>query len=366
MVAFRKAVKVEAKLRLALAGPSGAGKTYTALTLATALAGDKPVALIDTEKGSASKYADLFAFDVLELDDFDPDRYVEAINAAVAEGYGVVVIDSLTHAWNGKSGLLEQVERVAKLRHGGNTFKAWGDHEIRRKESALIAALTGSPLHIIGTMRTKTEYVVETNDRGKATPRKVGTAPIQRDGLEYEFDIVGELTPDNELIVQKTRCPALAGAVIAKPGRPLAETLRAWLGGAPAPVATPALEVVRPVEESPDEAIKRRIAEGRAMAANVPLGKAQASVTERIPLAPAEQGPEAVDPWAEIREIADALNLSDEQRAELKKRHKGSREKILAELRERQTKADSEPDITFSEPEPATGLEDLDFGQRGN
>src|SRR5260221_428110 len=88
---FQRAVKRESKLRLALAGPAGSGKTYTALTLATALADGRPVAVVDTERGSASKYADIFEFDVLELDSFHPDRYIEAIHDAVAAGYSVVV-----------------------------------------------------------------------------------------------------------------------------------------------------------------------------------------------------------------------------------------------------------------------------------
>ena len=246
-IAFKKAVKAESKLRMALAGPSGSGKTFTALTLATSLAGDKPVALIDTERGSASKYADLFAFDVLELEDFHPDRYVEAIEAAAQAGYGVVVIDSLSHAWNGTNGLLEQVEQIGKRKYNGNSFKAWGD--VKPSENRLVAAITGNPIHVIATMRSKTEYVVEQNERGKATPRKVGTAPVQRDGFEYEFDVFGEMTPDNELLIQKTRCPALTGQVISKPGAGLAQILAEWLHGvaavdleaitAPSPTTTP-------------------------------------------------------------------------------------------------------------------------------
>ena len=228
-IAFKKAVKAESKLRMALAGPSGSGKTFTALMLATTLAGDKPVAVIDTERGSASKYADLFSFDVLELDDFHPDRYVEAIQTAAQAGYGVVVIDSLSHAWNGSGGLLEQVENIGKRKYNGNSFKAWGD--VKPIENRLVEAITGSNIHVIATMRSKTEYVVEQNERGKATPRKVGTAPVQRDGFEYEFDVFGEMTSDNELMIQKTRCSALTGQVIPKPGAGLAQVLAEWLHG---------------------------------------------------------------------------------------------------------------------------------------
>lgn len=247
---FKKAVKTESYLRMALAGPSGSGKTFTALTLATVLAGEQPIAVIDTERGSASKYADLFEFDVLELDDFHPDRYVEAIQTAAQEGYGVVVIDSLSHAWNGANGLLEQVEAIGKRKYNGNSFKAWGD--VKPAENRLVGAITGSAIHVIATMRSKTEYVVEQNERGKATPRKVGTAPVQRDGFEYEFDVFGEMTPDNELLIQKTRCPALTGQVISKPGAGLAQIIGAWLHGAP----QPQLRIVTPEEPREWDAVK--------------------------------------------------------------------------------------------------------------
>jgi hypothetical protein len=231
MAAFRRAVKHEAKLRMALAGPAGSGKTFTAMVLAAALAEGAPFALVDTEHGSASKYADLFAFDVLELDSFHPDRYVEAIHEAEAAGYPVLVIDSLSHAWSGKDGILEQVERLTKLKHANNSFRAWAD--ATPIQNRLIDALTGAMLHVIATLRSKTEYVVETNERGKATPRKIGTAPIQREGVEYEFDLFGELDQENVLAIHKSRCPTLSGAVIARPGPVVAETLRLWLQGTP-------------------------------------------------------------------------------------------------------------------------------------
>src|SRR5690242_478558 len=103
---FQKAVKYQAKGRVALAGPAGAGKTMTALKLATALADGGEIAVIDTERGSASKYADLFSFDVLELDNYHPDKFVQGIHEAEHAGYAVLVIDSLSHAWNGPGGLL--------------------------------------------------------------------------------------------------------------------------------------------------------------------------------------------------------------------------------------------------------------------
>ena len=124
-LAFQKATKRQAKLRMALIGPSGSGKTFTALTLATALG--KRVGVIDTEHGSASKYADRFAFDCLNLTSFSPGTYVEAIAAAAAAGFDVLIIDSLSHAWSGKDGALEQVDKKAAASRSGNSFTAWRD-----------------------------------------------------------------------------------------------------------------------------------------------------------------------------------------------------------------------------------------------
>jgi hypothetical protein len=227
---FTKAVKYDAKLRLAIAGPSGSGKTYSALAIATAFGGK--VAVVDTEHGSASKYADLFDFDVLEMDaPYHPDKYIEAVEAAAHAGYKVVVLDSMSHAWNGEGGLLELVEQASK-RFKGNSYAAWGD--ITPIQNRLIAAIVSADIHIIATMRSKQDYVQEKDSNGKPIIRKVGMAPIQRDGFEYEFDVFLDMDVENNAIVSKTRCPALTGKVIAKPGAPLAHTLIDWLSGAPA------------------------------------------------------------------------------------------------------------------------------------
>lgn len=233
---FKKAVKYQAKGRIALAGPAGAGKTMTALKIATALADGGPIAVIDTERGSASKYADLYSFDVLELNDYHPDKFVQGIHGAEQAGYAVLVIDSLSHAWNGPGGLLEIVESIAKRSKSGNTFNAWS--EATPIQNRMIDAITRAKLHVIVTMRSKAEYVIEQNERGKSAPRKVGTAPIQRDGLEYEFDLFADMDHENTLIVQKSRCPDLAGKIITKPGAEVAEVVKRWLAGVPAPAPT--------------------------------------------------------------------------------------------------------------------------------
>jgi KaiC/GvpD/RAD55 family RecA-like ATPase len=228
-VSFKRARKAQSKLRMALAGPSGSGKTMTALVIAAGLANGGPVAVIDTERGSASKYADQFAFDVLELESFHPERYIEAIEAASQAGYAVLVIDSLSHAWNGTGGALELHDQAVKRQKTQNSYTAWAD--ITPLQNRLVNAITGAPLHVIVTMRAKTEYIQDKNERGGTTIRKVGMAPIQRDGMEYEYDIFAQLDLDHTLIVEKSRCPALSGAIINKPDARLATTLADWLQG---------------------------------------------------------------------------------------------------------------------------------------
>lgn len=231
---FRKATKEKAKLRMGLIGPAGSGKTYSALRIASSLG--KKIALIDTEHGSASKYADLFDFDTLELTEFAPANYVAAIKAAEQAGYEVLIIDSLSHAWSGKGGALEMVDRASK-KYQGNSFAAWRD--VTPEHNNLVETMIATNLHLIVTMRAKTEYVIEKDEKGKSMPRKVGLAPVQRDGMEYEFDIVGDMDIDNNLIVTKTRCSALAGAVIPRPGEELANIIKAWLTDGQEPTAKP-------------------------------------------------------------------------------------------------------------------------------
>lgn len=228
-VNFKKATKLQAKLRFALIGPSGSGKTYSALEIARNMEG--PVALIDTERGSASKYADVFDFDVMELTSFAPERYIEAIKAAEQAGYKTLIIDSLSHAWMGKGGLLEYVDKVAKANKKENNFTAW--REATPKHNELIDAMLSANLHLIVTMRAKAEYVMEeyfdNNNRKRTKPVKVGMGAIQRDGIDFEFDIVGNLDPDNNMIIEKTRCSTLKGEVFNKPGKQVADILKAWL-----------------------------------------------------------------------------------------------------------------------------------------
>ncbi len=186
---FKKAERKQAKLRLALAGPSGSGKTYSALLLAQGLGGR--IAVIDTEHGSASLYADIADFDTLELHaPYSPERYVDSITAAEQAGYSVLIIDSYSHEWTGSGGCLESNEKLAHQKFKGNTWAAWNETTPRHRR--LTDKILTSSLHIICTMRSKTETV---QGEGKKI-LKLGMKSEQRDGTDYEFTVVLDLTHD--------------------------------------------------------------------------------------------------------------------------------------------------------------------------
>jgi energy-coupling factor transporter ATP-binding protein EcfA2 len=237
---IKRATKTQSRGRIALVGPAGSGKTYTALKFARALAGESGrILCVDTERGSASKYSGedgIGDFDVIELESHEPATYVEALKLGAAEGYDVIAVDSLSHAWSGRGGALEQVDRAA-ARSKGNSYAAWRD--VTPMHNALVDALLTSPAHVIVTMRAKTEYILETDSRGKQVPRKVGMAPVQRDGMEYEFDLCVDLDWDHVATVSKSRCSSVSDAVWRRPGADELAPFAAWLtdGAAPTPKA---------------------------------------------------------------------------------------------------------------------------------
>lgn len=244
---IKKATKTQSRGRIALVGPAGSGKTYTGLVWARAIAGDSGrILCVDTERGSASKYSGepgIGDFDVIELDTHEPATYVEALKLGAVEGYDVIVVDSLSHAWSGRGGALEQVDRAAARSRSGNSFGAW--REVTPMHNALVDALLTSPAHVIVTMRAKTEYVLETDQKGKQVPRKVGMAPVQREGMEYEFDLVVDLDWEHVAAVSKSRCTAVESAVWRRPGADAIAPFVAWLtDGAPfvAPITPPSAE----------------------------------------------------------------------------------------------------------------------------
>ena len=250
---FQHAQKSRAKVRIGMIGPSGSGKTYSALAVGckmASLAGGR-VAVIDTERGSASLYADRFDFDVVELEDFSPRNYMQAIADAQKGGFAVLVIDSLSHAWTGKGGALEMVDKAAMKSQSANTFAAW--RTVTPLHNQLVDTILQANCHVIVTLRSKTEWVIEDGPNGKKIPRKIGLAPIMRDGIEYEFTVCGDLSSEHLYMISKSRCEALADAVIEKPGAALAEQLWEWINTGTAKPARVVDTPKQPPAEKPDE-----------------------------------------------------------------------------------------------------------------
>lgn len=231
---FVKATKAQAKARICLIGIPGSGKTYTGLTFARELAGSGGrIAVIDTERGSASKYANLFEFDTSILETFSPRAYIAEILAAQVAGYDVLVIDGLSHAWMGRDGILQMVDDATARSASKNAFTA-GWRDATPEHNRLVDTIVQCKCHVICTLRQKTEWLVE-DQNGKKVPRKVGLAPVQRDGLEYEFDLVADLDGENKMVVSKSRCPSMSGGVYLKPGPDVAQKFAAWLNDGVAP-----------------------------------------------------------------------------------------------------------------------------------
>lgn len=236
---FRKAEKRKAKLRMALIGPSGSGKTYSALLIAKGLGGQ--VAMLDTEQGSGELYADLADYDVARLSPpFSPQKYIQAIQAAEQAGYNVLIIDSLSHAWAGQGGLLEEVDKRKASQK--NQFTAWRD--VTPMHNALVEAMLQSSCHIIATMRTKTAYDFQKDDKGQLKPVKIGLAPVQRDGMEYEFTLVMDLENERHMASSTKDRTSLFDGQYFVPGEETGKTLREWLesGSAPAQEPEPAAQ----------------------------------------------------------------------------------------------------------------------------
>jgi hypothetical protein len=186
---------------LGIAAPSGAGKTYSSLLLAFGMGGK--IGLIDTEHGSGDLYADLGDYDIWSISaPYTVAKYLEAIKAFEDEGYTTIIIDSLSHAWAGDGGLLDKQGKAADK--SGNSWQAW--RQVTPEHNKLVDAMLQSPCHIIATMRSKTEYVQEKDERtGKQVIRKVGMAPVMRDGIEYEFTVFLDIGMDHTAVTTKDR-----------------------------------------------------------------------------------------------------------------------------------------------------------------
>lgn len=227
MSKFTRATKEKSKLRFAFHGGSGAGKTYTALKIATAMGGR--IVFLDTEEGSASKYSDEFSFDVLNLrPPYHPNRLIEFLSDAAEEKYDIAIIDSMTHFWDSAGGMLELVEQEAKRNTKGNSFAAWKSIDPLYRKT--VQAILQSPMHVIACIRSKMDHVQERDEKtGRTGIRKVGMAPVFRSEFSFEFDVEGSIDSEHNLIIGKTRCPELDGQLFHKAGKDVADILNRWL-----------------------------------------------------------------------------------------------------------------------------------------
>lgn len=242
-VQIRKAKRSATKLRLLLTGPSGSGKTYGGLLVAKGLGSTRTI-VIDTEQGSSDLYDSIHQFDVIDLvPPFTPEAYIEAIDAAEAAGADCIIIDSISHEWNGKGGCLELVDEIARAKFKGNSWSAWS--ELTPRHRAFIDRMLRSSAHIIATGRAKTE-TAQVDDHGRKKVVKLGMKLESRDGAEYEFTTVLDIVHDGHFAVaSKDR----TGIFDADPKPITVETgkrIAAWLEGGHAvePPAKPKLDAV--------------------------------------------------------------------------------------------------------------------------
>lgn len=240
-MAFEKdAVRSSAKLKIAIQGPGGSGKTFSALLMAAALGGK--IGLLDSEFESALKSAGrpgIPPFKHEAMSEPSLQEYIAMTEAAAEAGINVLIYDSWSHSW---TSALEAVDAQAST----NKFGNW--KTVTPLVKKLIQKMVSYPGHCIATFRVDSEWVIEKDDRGKNVPRKIGTKPVAGKGAEYEFDFVLELVGDEKVVVQKTRNGDLLplGSVHARADLPkIARRLVDWLNEG--------------VEETPEAALGRRI-----------------------------------------------------------------------------------------------------------
>jgi len=251
---FQPATREQARARIGVQGPAGSGKTKTALRLAEGLAQGGLIGVVDTERGSALKYAPVPGRPDIEAHQFahlpmafcSPENLIAAVNAAIEARVAVLIIDSWSHFWAGKGGLLARVEEEGKKINGGK-FSAWDP--VNKLEQDMLDALLGFPGHVIVTMRTKTDYEL---NNGKV--KKLGVKTVQREGAEYEVDVVLDMV-EGTGTVTKTRYTPLDGACVHHPGPEFAEAILEQLG-----------QGVDPVQAIVDELVGEGLTYERALA----------------------------------------------------------------------------------------------------
>lgn len=322
---FKKASKTATRLRVGISGAAGSGKTFSALKIATGIGGK--IAVIDTERGSASLYSDKFDFDTLQIEPpYTPDKYIEAIKLAERSGYGTIIIDSLSHAWAGSGGLLDMHDAIQKSSKSGNGYTAWRD--IMPLQTRLLDTITGSTCHVIVTMRAKQDYVIE-NNGGRNQVKKVGLAPVQREGVEYEFTIYMELSQEHVAVASKDRTNIFDGKYFT-PSEQTGVTLMEWLNK---PAATSA--ATAPNEAQPAKPSSTTVANTAPAEALTPSPK----TTQPAPPAPITIQTIARILRPELKALFNTHSVTTGQIIALWLEFDGDQQKIITALSERQVAA---------------------------
>jgi nucleoside-triphosphatase THEP1 len=234
-ITFVQARRAQSHARIALVGPPGSGKTYSALRIAAGL-GCQRIGLVDSERGKSRKQSGKgVEFGVAVLPNHAPRTYCEALEAAAKAGIDGVIVDSLSHEWMGEQGALEMVATMARNSDSGNEFAAW--KTVSPEHARLFDLILQYPGHVIATMRSRKAYeMVEVQNRAGRTvkqPREVGLEPVQREGYEYEFDVVGFLDAEHKWTVTKSCCETYPrGAVVPQPGAEFGQRFASWIRGA--------------------------------------------------------------------------------------------------------------------------------------
>ena len=219
---LRKATRQKAKIRLGLSAVAGGGKTYSAILIAKGLCGDlSKVAIIDTENNSADLYSHLGEYNVLPLQPpYTPERYIEAIKTCESAGMEVIIIDSITHEWDGKGGCLEIVESL------GGKYQDWA--KVTPRHQAFVESILQSKCHVITTVRRKQDYEMTKGPDGKLKVEKAGLKEVTREGFEYELTANLELDMRHNATSLKDRTGLFHDKPAFTPSEETGRIIRDW------------------------------------------------------------------------------------------------------------------------------------------
>lgn len=225
---LRKATRQKAKIRLGLSAVAGGGKTMSALKIAKGLCGDwTKIGMIDTENGSGDLYCHLGDYNVLSLQaPYSPEKYIEAIEACERAGMEVIIIDSITHEWDGKGGCLEIVDQLAQASTSKNSYIAWG--KVTPRHQAFVEKILQSKCHIITTVRRKQDYEMSKDSNGKLKVEKAGLKEITREGFEYELTVNLELDHGHFATASKDRTGLFSGKPEFIPSESTGQMIAEW------------------------------------------------------------------------------------------------------------------------------------------